>query len=191
MFRLTIPQPCHEQWDEMTPVEKGRYCKACSKTITDFSGMSDAEVLDRIANRNSEPLCGRFSNDQLNRSLVIISPAILFMDIPVWKKYLAILFICFSGLLTSCDEGKKTSTYHPLPDPPFGNTIRIDTAAVKNESKETAATNKNDQSGTGKKCIVPDENTSFTTGIIGIEPAPPVYQHPGPSLFQQLFGRQR
>jgi len=36
MFKISIPKPCFEGWENMLPNEGGRYCKACAKTIVDF-----------------------------------------------------------------------------------------------------------------------------------------------------------
>ena len=40
-----IPEPCHENWEQMTPVQQGRYCGSCCKQVVDFSQMSDKQVL--------------------------------------------------------------------------------------------------------------------------------------------------
>lgn len=65
---LTIPTPCHENWHAMTVVEKGRHCKACDKVLTDFTGMSDQELL-RFLDEKDTKLCGRFDRSQLDRVL--------------------------------------------------------------------------------------------------------------------------
>lgn len=67
--------------------------------------MSDKEVVSYFMQHKGSPVCGRFHNTQLNRDLEIISPEVLLMNISAWKKYLAILFICFSGMLTGCKQG--------------------------------------------------------------------------------------
>jgi len=64
---LNIPEPCHENWQQMTPNEQGRHCMSCQKTVVDFTLMSDQEVLDYIS-RASSSVCGRFNNHQLDKT---------------------------------------------------------------------------------------------------------------------------
>lgn len=66
---LSIPTPCHENWDVMTPNQEGKFCKSCCKTVVDFTTMSDAEVLN-FFKRNTANTCGRFNNTQLDRGIV-------------------------------------------------------------------------------------------------------------------------
>ncbi|SHN44969.1 carboxypeptidase-like regulatory domain-containing protein [Chitinophaga sp. CF418] len=63
---LSIPQPCHESWNEMTPVDKGRFCQSCQKTVTDFSTLSDAQLIELLKSKQASA-CGRFAASQLNR----------------------------------------------------------------------------------------------------------------------------
>jgi len=64
-----IPTPCHEDWDNMTPRDKGRFCASCSKQVVDFSLMSDQQVLNYFKNATGN-VCGRFANDQLQRPMI-------------------------------------------------------------------------------------------------------------------------
>lgn len=66
---LHIPEPCHENWDAMTPQDKGRHCQSCNKVVVDFSVMTDRQVLDYFKNAQGNT-CGRFHNDQLQRPLI-------------------------------------------------------------------------------------------------------------------------
>ncbi|MFZ1692068.1 MAG: hypothetical protein WAT74_02630 [Flavobacteriales bacterium] len=68
-MRITIPKPCHENWDAMQPEEGGRHCEACAFKVQDLSSASDAELIERIA-EGQMPKCARFRTSQLNRLLV-------------------------------------------------------------------------------------------------------------------------
>lgn len=81
---ITIPQPCHENWAQMTLAAQGRYCAACDKIVVDFTRMTDAEVVNWLQRPLAGRTCGRFATRQLNRPLLVLSaPA------PRWQKWVA------------------------------------------------------------------------------------------------------
>jgi hypothetical protein len=68
--RISIPDPCTIPWDTMNPVTpQQRHCSSCDRVITDFTKMSDAELIS-FFNTNHHA-CGKFSPHQLNRELKI------------------------------------------------------------------------------------------------------------------------
>lgn len=67
---LTIPEPCQEQWQKMTPTEQGRFCQACAKEVIDFSRMTDTEILDYLSRHQQQKICGRVAVAQLEREIV-------------------------------------------------------------------------------------------------------------------------
>lgn len=69
-FQLQIPEPCHENWNAMSPADKGRFCASCQKVVIDFSRMTDHE-LAAFFKKPSGPVCGRLRQDQLDRDLVL------------------------------------------------------------------------------------------------------------------------
>lgn len=72
-IQLSIPEPCHENWDNMDTTEQGRYCNACAKEVIDFSDMSDSEVLNYfLKNKKAEKVCGRAYPDQLGRDITAL-----------------------------------------------------------------------------------------------------------------------
>jgi CarboxypepD_reg-like domain/Secretion system C-terminal sorting domain len=65
-LHVNIPEPCHENWQNMTPNQQGRHCMSCQKTVVDFTLMSDQEILNHIS-RASSNICGRFDEEQLDK----------------------------------------------------------------------------------------------------------------------------
>jgi hypothetical protein len=76
-YQISIPNPCHEDWEKMIPGEKGRFCLSCKNTIVDFSKMNDEQIIASI--KDNFTLCGRLSRNQLNRpiSTKIYQPRII------------------------------------------------------------------------------------------------------------------
>lgn len=104
MMHISIPTPCHEDWNAMTPNQQGRHCNACAKTVVDFTGMSDEEVQYFFINKKKEEnVCGRFKNDQLRRIKVELPYNIYTMTMPLWKQFLTACLLAFSSMLFSCD----------------------------------------------------------------------------------------
>jgi hypothetical protein len=67
-IQISIPEPCHKGWQNMTPVEKGRFCASCQKTVLDFTHLSDNEIINLVS--KNDALCGRINVSQLNRNLI-------------------------------------------------------------------------------------------------------------------------
>lgn len=91
-IHLNISQPCHENWNNMTPQDQGRFCGSCQKVVVDFSVMSDREILNYFS-KASEHICGRFLNNQLNKEIKPTEKKKRFNLVYVWCVMLASLFI--------------------------------------------------------------------------------------------------
>src|SRR6478736_6841223 len=100
-FQLQIPEPCHEDWNKMTPGDKGRFCDSCQKTVHDFTGMSDTQLVAFFKKPSTGSVCGRFFNDQLERDFEIQRKRI------PWVKYFFQFAIpLFLTSLKSYSQGK-------------------------------------------------------------------------------------
>jgi hypothetical protein len=66
---ISVLNPCHESWVDMSPVEKGRFCQSCQKHVLDFSEMDDQQLISAIS-KIKGPVCGRYRSDQLDRRIV-------------------------------------------------------------------------------------------------------------------------
>lgn len=64
---IRVPEPCHEDWNKMTPTQQGKFCDVCTKEVFDFTKATDEGLVKKIY--NSEKLCGRFKASQLNREM--------------------------------------------------------------------------------------------------------------------------
>ena len=85
-IQLSIAEPCHENWENMSPIDKGKFCGSCQKQVVDFSMMNDrqiAEFFKKPAQSLSKggSVCGRFMTDQLEREIEIPKRRI------PWAKY--------------------------------------------------------------------------------------------------------
>jgi hypothetical protein len=80
-IQLTIADPCHENWENMTQAEKGRFCASCQKQVIDFTNMSDSQLAAFFKKPTEGSVCGRFFQDQLDRSIEIPKKRI------PWVKY--------------------------------------------------------------------------------------------------------
>ena len=56
-YSIQIPEPCSEDWNQMTPLEKGRFCAVCEKQIFDFSTYTKEELIKEVQRKGK--LCGR------------------------------------------------------------------------------------------------------------------------------------
>lgn len=133
--QIHIPQPCHENWHNMTPNEQGRFCGSCQKTVIDFSAMSDKELLEYIANVSGYTACGRFSNDQLNRTIKTTENKRRFSWAYVWNILLATFMITEANAQV-CPKKKRAMVPTSINKPDTVNTA-ISTIGYKAETFNT------------------------------------------------------
>jgi len=103
-IQLSIPEPCHQRWENMTPTQQGRFCNACAKEVIDFSEMSDTDVLNYFSIKKNDQVCGRAYPDQLNRSITSL-PA---KKISWYWHYAAAFLLFFSKSTTAKAQGLVT-----------------------------------------------------------------------------------
>lgn len=110
-FKLTIPKPCHEDWDNMTPDGNGRFCGNCAKTVVDFTGMKARDIRDYFTKHKGGKVCGRFQARQLDALIITIPSNVMFSQTGFHKMFLLALFVSMGTTLFSCsdDKGNKQS----------------------------------------------------------------------------------
>ncbi|HEY0029454.1 MAG TPA: hypothetical protein VGC65_01755, partial [Bacteroidia bacterium] len=105
-IKISIPKPCHEDWNEMTANEKGAFCGKCCKAVLDFTTKTPDEIRSTLIEQSGKKICGRFMSDQLDEK-----PAALNFSIPLYllpknisyrKAFAIALFFAFGTSLFSC-----------------------------------------------------------------------------------------
>jgi hypothetical protein len=104
-IQLNIAEPCHENWQKMTPQQQGRFCGSCQKTVVDFTMMSDQEVLNYFLKADHN-VCGRFADDQLNKELKVTEKKKRFSWTYVWN----ILVVTFLAVKADAQVEPKPKT---------------------------------------------------------------------------------
>lgn len=102
-YKISVPKPCHENWDAMTPDVQGRFCSSCEKNVVDFTGMADEQVLQVILN-SRQIICGRFNNEQLERVVIQVPQHAFFSQTHFHKMFLMALLVTMGTTLFSCKD---------------------------------------------------------------------------------------
>lgn len=101
-YKITIPEPCHEDWNKMTPNDNDRFCGSCSKNVVDFTNMLPNEIQMYFQKHNN--ICGRFKKSQLDSLTIQIPNRVLFSQTQYHKMFLLALFIAMGTTLFSCAD---------------------------------------------------------------------------------------
>lgn len=131
MIGVQIPNPCHENWNNMLPADKGRNCLACAKTVVDFTNMSDHEVQHYLLHNGVGNTCGRFKKTQLTAVVLDIPMSIINEPMALWKKFLAAVLIVFGSFLTSCNEVTEKTKGMIIVEPTIKNNLTTDSITKK------------------------------------------------------------
>ena len=123
-YIVSIPQPCHENWQGMTLAERGRFCQACQTVVTDFTALSDEEIIRHIEQAGGDKMCGRFLNEQIDRPLL---PEIKAHRISHFRKMAASVFLFYASISEALAQVPvsqhhtytSTDTKTPVPKLPF------------------------------------------------------------------------
>jgi hypothetical protein len=75
----------------MLPEQNGRHCDACKTVVTDFTIMTDAEIINHLK-ATANKTCGRFLETQLNRELIEPTKTYNWFSIPKLSAAASILF---------------------------------------------------------------------------------------------------
>lgn len=112
-YSLRIPSPCLEDWNLMSPSEKGRFCNSCAKTVIDFTTMSQDDIQDFLINNQGKKICGHVKQSQLGLIQIKIPVEVMKTYGFGSRSFLWALLIVMGTTILSCTDnhGNKKKIY--------------------------------------------------------------------------------
>lgn len=103
-YSFKIPEPCHEDWDQMTPSAKGRFCSSCSTTVVDFTDKTPQEISDYMKLQNSKRVCGRMKQHRQDKIIIKIPLSALNKKTTFYQSFTCALLLVMGTTLISCNN---------------------------------------------------------------------------------------
>ena len=100
-MKISIPTPCHEDWNKMTPKEQGSFCSSCAKIVIDFTKMKREEIKQYFIEKKEEKTCGRFTVSQVELPNHVSNGKFL-------PKFAFALYLAFGLTLFSCAQNNNS-----------------------------------------------------------------------------------
>lgn len=141
---ISIKEPCNEDWNQMTPNERGAHCKHCALDVIDFTNKTPIEIKGILSNEFSsgKRVCGRITNYQLDQ---------INDDFFQWKSeqdafravWIFSLVAVFGLTLFSCQH---TPTREMIDQLNIETSVALDVDTVQLELKDSTEISKNNDS---------------------------------------------
>ena len=163
-LKISIPKPCHEDWQKMTPNQQGKFCNTCAKTVVDFTKKSVKEIQEFFTENQGQKVCGRFQLNQLDTITIEIPKQVLFQQRSFSKIFLLALLTTMGATLMSCNSNGKKQKINQV--------IVLDSVASSKTSGEKKTDSITERETTDS--ISETKNDSLIKETIQIPPAPPV-----------------
>lgn len=103
-IKISIPEPCHEDWNKMIPNKNGRFCQSCSKTVVDFTTMLPDDIKNYFLENRGKSICGRIKQSQLDSIIIKIPSSVLYSQTNYHYFFLLALFAVMGTTLFSCAD---------------------------------------------------------------------------------------
>lgn len=165
-IKISIPEPCHEDWNKMIPNKNGRFCESCSKTVVDFTTMLPDDIKNYFLENRGKSICGRIKQSQMDSIIINIPSSVLYSQTNFHHFFLLALFAVMGTTLFSCadKEGnkKKIDKIEIVENLPIDKNSIIEDTVPKTEIK----TNINNPVSTKKRKKIKLTEYLDTTGKI-------------------------
>ncbi len=133
---ISIKEPCHQGWKNMSVSEKGKFCSSCQKHVHDFS-KSTIEEIKKAYSESEDGLCGHVSAKLLQEQYV--DKNINREHVNYLRKFWIAAVFCFGASLFTVDAA-QASTFHKIKTSLFNFvTISNDSVIAKGVVKDKAS----------------------------------------------------
>ena len=168
-YKISIPNPCHEDWNNMDPISEGRFCHACQHVLTDFTQLSRQEIAHYIQQNKNSRICGRFRNDQLDVSYPIFIQTV--SNFSIRQKIFLSIFFAFSTHLFVFTQSQDSGSISSIIDTLKTEIIVNDTTSINEDSSNVNVKNADkidseDLEPNNQQVVL----EGIVAGIINIEP---------------------
>lgn len=121
-------RPCPIQQKQMEMVSDGYFCQHCSKTVIDFSAMSDEAIIQFFQEKQTDRqnMCGRLTKQQLEKGVALSQKQATRLS--ALKKAAMITIVGLS--MTGQPLTLKAQLNSPAP-PPKMDTVLVDSAKIQ------------------------------------------------------------
>jgi hypothetical protein len=151
VVKYSIKEPCHVDWSEMKPEAKGRFCESCSKTVVDFSSMSDFSIVNYLESHKNQSICGRFEEKQLERTYLLPKQHYSTFTFDLKAVALGLALSTFSAIPSDAQNVTKIEQIDSVSEAKI--MMKGDIAMVYDHSKETFASGKIELEGKEFKMV--------------------------------------
>lgn len=104
MKKFGIETPCSEDWNGMTPSEKGAFCQKCAKHVHDFSHKSVLEIKSTLLELSGQSVCARMTVTQEKELNAEFTLWLSNKNRTPQQLFIAALLIVFGLALFSCED---------------------------------------------------------------------------------------
>lgn len=106
MKYFSIPEPCSENWNEMTSTQKGAFCQKCSNEVHDVSQLSNDQIIGLIASKSKTP-CMRMTPQQETTLNSDLGRMFRSQKRNMQRAMLLSLLVVFGFTLFSCNDSQQ------------------------------------------------------------------------------------
>lgn len=104
-MKVTIKQPCLENWDNMKIIMHSRHCLKCDKHLVDFRTFSRAEIIAYLLSNPVGSVCGKMSSQQFDFHIDDYPALMEVLKQPRFQpKAFMILALMGASLFSSCEQ---------------------------------------------------------------------------------------